>query len=158
MRTSIFAMCAASFALLLSTPRVAISQESTAGSKLEVHVNYSGTGTVDEKHKIYVALWDSLDFVKGGEAMPLATDSTSSKDGTVTFESVTKTPVYVSTAYDPSGEWDAHSAPPDGTSVGLYSKTPGQPEPVDLKPGKTTKIELSFDDSVKMKGGKATPQ
>ena len=40
----------------------------------------------------------------------------------------------------------------------LYSKTPGQPEAVDLKPGKTTKIELAFDDSVKMKGGNPTPQ
>jgi hypothetical protein len=53
---------------------------------------------------------------------------------------------------------DAESPPPDGSSLGLYSKTPGQATAIDLEPGKATKIELAFDDSVKMKGGKATPQ
>lgn len=88
---------------------------------------------------------------------PFAMQPASSKNGVVTFDNGKKTPVYVSTAYDPNGKWDAQSPPPDGCSLGLYSKT-GQPAPVDLKPGKTTKIELAFDDSVKMKGGKATPQ
>jgi hypothetical protein len=62
----------------------------------------------------------------------------------------------VSAVYDPSGQWDAQSQPPEGSSLGLYSKTPGTPEPIDLKPGKTVSIELAFDDSVKMKGGQAT--
>ena len=90
--------------------------------------------------------------------MPFAVQAPSSKDGMVTFEDVKKTPVYVSAAYDPSGHWHAQSPPPDGSSLGLYSKAPGQPEAVDLKPGNTNKIELAFDDRVKMKGGKATPQ
>lgn len=157
MKASVFATCAAAFGLLLNSPQIVMCQDSNTGSKLEVHINYSGTGTVDQKHKIYVALWDSPDFVKS-EMPPFATQPSSSKDGVVTFENVKKTPIYVSTAYDPNGEWDAQSPPPDGSSLGLYSKTPGQPAPVNLKPGKTTKIELAFDDSVKMKGGKATPQ
>lgn len=157
MKASIFATCAAVFGLLLSSPQVVVCQDSNAGSTLQVQLNYSGKGTVDEQHKIYVALWDSPDFVKS-EMPPFATQPASSKDGVVTFENVKKTPVYVSTAYDPNGKWDAQSPPPDGSSLGLYSKTPGQATPVDLKPGKTTKIELAFDDSVKMKGGKATPQ
>jgi hypothetical protein len=145
--------------LLLSSARVSSGQDSNTGSKLEVHLNYSGSGTVDEKHKIYVVLWDSPDFVKGGgERMPSAVQAASSKDGTVTFDGVTKSQVFVSAAYDPSGQWDAQSSPPEGTVLGLYSKTPGQPEPVELKPGKTTKIDFTFDDSVKMKGGKPTPQ
>jgi hypothetical protein len=157
MKASVFATYAVVFGLLLSSPRIVVCQDSNAGSKLQVHVNYSGTGTVDAKHKIYVVLWDSPDFIKS-EMMPFAIQPASSKDGVVRFEDVKKTPVYVSAAYDPSGQWDAQSPPPDGSSLGLYSKTPGQPEALDLKPGKTTKIELAFDDQVKMKGGKATRQ
>lgn len=157
MKASVFATSAAVFALLLSSPQITVCQESNAGSTLQVQLNYSGTGTVDGQHKIYVAVWDSPDFVKN-EMPPFATQPASSKNGVVTFENVKKTPVYVSTAYDPKGQWDAQSPPPDGSSLGLYSKTPGQATAVDLKPGKTTKIEVAFDDSVKMKGGKATPQ
>lgn len=88
--------------------------------------------------------------------MPFLIQSTSSKNGTVTFDDVKKTPVYLSAAYDPSGQWDAQSPPPDGSSLGLYRKTPGDPAPIDLKPGKKATIDLAFDDSVKMKGGRAT--
>jgi hypothetical protein len=102
-------------------------------------------------------LWDSPDFANK-DMVPPAVQATSSKDGTVTFDAVTKTPVYVSAAYDPNGQWDAQSAPPEASSLGLYSKAPGTPAPIDLKKGKKTAIDLAFDGSVKMKGGKATPQ
>lgn len=157
-----FAICAAAVGLLVTSPDTAISQESGTGFTLQVRPKYSGTGTVDDKHKIYIVLWDSPDFVKdhpaGTGSPPLAIQSTSSRDGLVTFNDVKKTPVYVSAAYDPTGQWDVQSPPPEGSSLGLYSKAPGQPQAVDLKPGKTAKAELPFDDSVKMKGGKATQQ
>jgi hypothetical protein len=153
MKLSSVAICAVGAGLLLAAAPNAVSQDSSARSKLKVHVTYSGTGTVDEKHKVYVVLWDSPDFVTQG-SMPVEIQSTASKDGTVTFEDVKKTPAYISSVYDAGGTWDAQSPPPDGCSLGLYSKTPGKPEPVDLKPGDTTTIELTFDDSVKMKSGK----
>ncbi len=155
MKRSVFVICAGVLGLLLTSPRTAISQGASEGSTLKVRVNYSGAGTVDEKHKIYVVLWDSPDFVNGETTAPFAMQAASSKDGVVTFDDVKKTPVYVSAAYDPSGQWDAQSAPPEGSSLGVYSKTPGKPEPIDLKPGKATTIDLAFDDSVKMKGGHA---
>lgn len=157
MKTNFFAICAMVCGSLLASPCIAVGQEGNAGSELEVHVKYSGAGTVDDKHKVYVALWDSPDFASK-DMVPFAVQATSSKDGTVTFDHVSKTPVYVSAAYDPSGQWDAQSAPPDGSSLGLYSKTPGTPAPIDLKPGRKTAIDLPFDDSIKMKGGRATPQ
>src|SRR5579884_575022 len=156
MKYHIVAASGAFLALLLSTFRPAFPQAATAPSKIEVRVHYSGSGTVDEKHKIYVVVWDSPEFAKSGGVMPAAIESTSSKDGVVTFSDVKKTPAYVSAAYDPSGQWDAQSPPPEGSSLGLYSKTPGTPAPIELKPGKTVSIELPFDDSVKMKGGQAT--
>jgi hypothetical protein len=101
-----------------------------------------------------VVLWDSPDFVTG-QAMPVELQSSTDKRGTVKFSNVQKIPAYVSVAYDPTGEWDAQSGPPpEGTSLGLYSKTPGKPEPIDIKPGTTASIELLFDDSIKMQSGK----
>lgn len=152
MKVNFAAVCAA-FAALISTPQTGLPQNANSPSRLKVAVHYSGTGTIDQEHKIYVVLWDSPDFVKSREVMPSAIQSTSSKRGVVTFDNVNKTPVYVSAVYDPAGKWDAQSPPPEGSSLGLYSKIPGTPEPIDLKPGKTILVELPFDDSVKMKGG-----
>ena len=84
--------------------------------------------------------------------MPFAVMSTSSKNGTVTFNDVAKSPAYVGTVYDPSGNYaERQGPPPPGASLGMYSKTPGQPAPVKVEAGKTTDVEVSFDDSVKMR-------
>lgn len=152
MKLSMLAFCGMVFGLLLTARSTALPQDSSAPSKLQVRVNYTGAGKVDEKHKIYVVLWDSPDFVSGG-AMPVETQPTSSKNGVVTFADVKKTPAYVSSVFDPSGAWDAESAPPEGSSLGLYSKSPGKPEPVEVNGGKTATIELVFDDTVKMRSG-----
>ncbi len=156
MKASILAVAAACLALLLGTPRTGLPKDANTTSQLKVIVRYSGAGTVDEQHKIYIVLWDSATFVKGGGMTPSAVQSTSSKDGSVTFDDVKKSPVYVSAAYDPSGQWTVQSPPPNGSSLGLYSKTPGTPAPIDLKPGQRTSIELPFDDTVKMKAGQPT--
>lgn len=154
MNKSVFTICAAALGLLLASPRPGVCQGSNTASSLQVHATYSGAGTVDEKHKIYVVLWDTPDFIRGG-AMPVSIEPTSSNNAIVTFPDVQKTPAYISSVYDSSGTWDAQSAPPEGSSLGIYSKAPGKPEPIDLKPGKPTKIDLTFDDSVKMKDGQA---
>lgn len=136
-------------AALVST--LAATSESK-GARLIVHLRYTGSGTVDESHKIYVALWDSPDFAKdtGGSIMPLTAVPVTSKSGVARFDDVQKNPVYVSMAYDPTGAWDAHSSPPAGSSLGLYSKEPGVPAPIQLEPGKTTTVSATLDDSHKM--------
>ncbi|MDQ2773470.1 MAG: hypothetical protein M3Y57_00860 [Acidobacteriota bacterium] len=154
MRIGLIPACAILFGLSLAGPQRAVSQDASAPSVLKVNLNYTGSGTVDGTHRIYVVLWDSPDFVSG-QGMPVELQPSSDKRGTVTFSNVTKVPAYVSAAYDPKGAWDGQSGPPpDGSSLGLYSKTPGKPEPIEIKPGKTAAIELSFDDSVKMQSGK----
>ena len=70
MKRRTFAIHAAAAVLLLATPRTGISQQSNASYTLEVRMNYTGTGTVDEQHKVYTVLWDSADFVKGGGSRP----------------------------------------------------------------------------------------
>ena len=82
---------------------------------------------------------------------PVGIKSITSKVGSVEFDGIQKSPAYVSFVYDPTGKWDAASAPPAGASLGLYMKDPGAPAPITLEAGKTTKIETEFDDSFKMK-------
>jgi hypothetical protein len=127
------------------------AQEKTSGGRtLKVKLHYTGSGTIDEKHRIFVFLFDSPDFIKGG-VMPFAMKGAVSKEETVTFSDVEKSPAYVTAVYDPAGSYDGQSGPPpSGASLGLYSKTPGQPAPVSLDEGKTVEIELAFDDTAKM--------
>lgn len=121
-------------------------------SELEVQVSYTGSGTVDESHKVYVVLWDNPNFVtEDAGAPPIDLRGVSSKSASVQFVEIQKNPVYVSMVYDPSGKWDAESPPPAGSSLGFYAKEPGKPAPVQIEPGKTAKISAAFDDSFKMR-------
>lgn len=128
-----------------------------SGSTVQVHLDYTGSGTVDRNHVILVALWDSPDFVKPGSDVkaPFAEKILDLKSGTVKFEHVTQNPVYVSCAYDPTGNWKGGSEPPDGSSLGLYSTEPGVAAPVHLEPGKTAKLSIKLDDSFKKPSGQA---
>jgi hypothetical protein len=122
-------------------------------SKLVVQVSYTGSGTVDESHKVYVVLWDTPDFVKedASGSQPIALKGVTAKSAAVQFDDVQKNPVYISMVYDPTGKWEGTTAPPAGASLGLFQKEPGTPAPIQLQPGKTAKISASFDDSFKMK-------
>jgi hypothetical protein len=135
---------------ICSLPLLRISAQ-TAGATLEAAIKYTGSGPVNASHKVYVALWDSPDFVKDDYKgpPPFSVQSLESKSGTVTFKDVQKNPVYLSMAYDPAGKWQGDSDPPEGASLGLFSQSPGQPAAVDLSPEKTKKISATLDDSFK---------
>jgi len=137
--------------IMASALQYGSAQEKTPASRtLKVKLHYTGSGTIDEKHKILVFLFDSPAFMQG-EGMPFAMKSATSKNETVTFSDVVKSPVYVTAVYDPTGGYDGQSGPPpSGASLGLFSKTPGQPAPVNLDEGKTVEIDLAFDDTSKM--------
>ena len=120
------------------------------GRTAQVQIQYTGSGKVDDSHKIYVALWDSPDFTSPNyTAAPVAVQSTGSKNGTVEFSNVQKVPAYVSAAFDPTGKWDALSSPPAGSSLGMVSKAPPKPDAIDVAQGQTAKVTLKFNDSVK---------
>src|SRR4029453_7727313 len=125
----------------------AYAQTSADRRTIQVEINYTGSGTVNASHKIFVALWESADF-SGGP--PAAVESLDSKKGTVTFSTVQRVPAYVTTAYDPTGAWDAQSPPPSGSSLGMYAKKPPEPEPIDVALGKTVKATVTFDNSAKV--------
>jgi len=135
--------------LLGSAFQFAKAQEK-ASRTLKVKVNYTGSGTVDDKHRIQVFIFDSPDFASGN-GMPTGMQMTAAKDGTVTFADIAGSPVYIATVYDPTGGYDGQSGPPpSGSSLGMYTKEPPKPAPVDIEAGKTVEIEVAFDDSAKM--------
>jgi len=136
---------------LVSFLSAATKASAGKGSTLQVHVAYTGAGTVDDAHKLYVSLWDTPDFAKEGSSAttPIALKFVAAKSAVAEFTDLDKNPVYVGMVFDPTGKWDAQSDPPSGTSLGLYSTEPGVPAPVQLDPAKTTKISATLDDSYK---------
>jgi uncharacterized protein (DUF2141 family) len=139
-----------SLAATIVTLALLANAQSKPDRTLQVKLNYTGSGKVDQDHKIFVFLFDSPDFMQGN-AMPFASQAATAKDGTLTFSNLTVSTVYVVAAFDPKGEYDGMMGPPPaGASMGMYSKEAGKPAPVNLEPGKTAHIDLAFDDSAKM--------
>lgn len=116
---------------------------------LQVKLNYTGAGKVDDAHKIFLFVFDSPDFIQGN-GMPIANQTANAKDQAITFSGLSASTVYLVATYDPKGEYDGMSAPPSGASIGLYAKEPGKPAPIAMEAGKTAHIDLPFDDTIKM--------
>jgi len=138
------------YGLFLLGSVIAAAKARPDGRTIQVDVRYTGAGTVNASHKIYVALWDDPGFASPGGDPPVAVQPLDSASGTVTFSNVQKVPAYISVAYDPTGSWDAQSPPPSGTSLGMYTTNPPKPEPISVDSGKTVKITLTFDDAMKV--------
>lgn len=135
--------------LLLGLAGSAMAQAPDA-RELSVKLNYTGAGTVDAQHRILVMIFDSAEFTSG-TVPPVQMKFASAKDATVTFSSIAASTVWVAAVYDPAGKYDASEGPPPtGSSIGIYAKTPGQPEAVKLEAEKKTEIVLAFGDEFKM--------
>ncbi|MEO8656962.1 MAG: hypothetical protein ABI693_00745 [Bryobacteraceae bacterium] len=140
---------AAAACLMVAAPQAQAQAKPAAGT-LNIKINYTGSGTVDDKHQIVIFLFDSPDFVKG-EGMPFLSKFATSKSETVKIEDVTTSPVYIAVAYAPDGSYDGTSGPPpSGSSLGMYMKEPPAPAPIKIEPGKAVGVTVQFDDSTKM--------
>jgi hypothetical protein len=145
------ALVAATLLCLAGVWQRGVAQEKAPAARtLKVKLNYTGAGTVDEKHRIFVFLFDTPDFIKGDSAMPIGFGSGAAKDATVTVSDIAKSPVYVIAVFDPTGAYEGMSKPPSGASMAMYGKTPGEPGPIAIEAGKTTQIDVPFDDTIKM--------
>lgn len=157
---------------VLATARTQTKAKATpTGNTLKVKLNYTGTGVVDEKHKIYVLVCDADPFQAErledytGKPAPkqepalsrqaqkvariLWRESAVTKDAIIAFTKLAASPVYVVAFYDKAGSYQGHSDPPSGSPMGVYGSKPGQPDPIKLLAGKPTKVEVTFDDSNK---------
>jgi len=142
------------------------AKAAAAHRTLKVKLNYSGAGLVDEKHKIYVLLFDGNPYAakklvdSTSDASPpfptadvchiLRRQSASGKNEVATFKDLTISPVYAVAFLDQNGSYDGLSVPNSGSPTGLYGKAPDTAKPIELAEGKTVKVVLTFDDSTKI--------
>jgi len=129
---------------------------------LEVKVNYTGSGIVDAKHKIYVMLFDAnpmtattlVDSTSGptpavssGVSHILARQSTDSRNGKITFSNLTAPKVYAAAFFDKTGQYHGVADPSPGSPMGLYGTFPDQLTAITTENAKTVRVTISFDDS-----------
>lgn len=112
-----------------------------AARMLKLTVNYTGTATVNSSHKVAVLLFDSPDYQSGSVA-PVSVLAAERKQQTFTIP-VEQATLYAVAVFDPNGDYQGFSLPPNGARLGLYGR------PIQTGPGKTTEVTLAFDDSVK---------
>ena len=114
--------------------------------KLQVTVQYKGTGTVDKTHQIFVWVFDTPDINEN--SVPIATDQATSNDATLSFSGLPKT-VYLAAAFNEKGNFDGtQGPPPSGTPITIYGgmgTATGVPTG-----GDEAKVTVTFDDSVRM--------
>lgn len=148
---------------LLPIPAAHKSSQAAAGERvLRIKLNYTGAGAVDEKHKIYVLLFDANPLTAStlsdatSQATPpapvagvshiLARESAATKDGVITFHSVPVSPVYAVFFFDKTGTYNNGQADPSsGSPMGMYGTPPDKLEAIALEPGKPVQLTFSFD-------------
>ena len=132
---------------------------------LKVKLNYTGAGTVDEQHKIYVLLFDANPFTASrledsssaptlpvpapGVSHIIRRQGASSKNASVTFNDLTVSPVYAAAFFDRNASYNPESFLIEGAPMGVYGKSPAQADPIKLSVEKTVEVVLGFDDSIK---------
>jgi hypothetical protein len=98
----------------IASPAI-VAQET---GNLKVTVTYTGAGTVDGTHEIYLWLFDTPNIT--ADTPPLASDVLTVSGGTATFSGLPKE-VYIAAAFDEKGDWDGTSGPPPpGTPLTIY--------------------------------------
>lgn len=112
---------------------------------VKVTVKYTGKGTVDTSHRIWVWLFDTPDIGPG--AMPIAEMAIEKNGATANFAAVGAGKVWVAVAYDEKGGFGGMAPPPSGSPVALYMSD-GKPGLV--IPGADAAITVTFDDTDRM--------
>jgi hypothetical protein len=123
----------------------AVLPQATAAD-ISVTVTYTGKGTVDDTHPVWVFLFDTPEIGPG--AVPIARQAVKKSGAAATFKGISTDPVYIAVAYDEKGGYDGNAGPPPaGAPVSIYS-TDGKGTPAPVKPA--AKVKLLFDDSQRM--------
>ena len=131
-------------AAVASRPLAAEPETARAGD-VKVTVKYTGEGTVDTGHRLWVWLFDTPEIGPG--AIPIAEMSIEKNGGTATFTNLAAGKVWVGIAYDVAGGFAGAGPPPTGSPVTIYTEK-GVPTPV--TPGPDASVTVTFDDAQKM--------
>ena len=140
-------MLSLTFVLLtaIATRPVAAAPETARAGDVKVTVKYTGKGTVDASHRLWVWLFDTPEIGPG--AIPISEMSIDKNGGTASFTNVAVGKVWVAIAFDVAGGFAGAAPPPSGSPATLYMEK-GVPTPV--TPGPDVAITVVFDDTQKM--------
>jgi hypothetical protein len=138
-----WAVVAAVGLAVLAGPGAQGTEATQAGVK--VTVEYTGKGTVDASHRIWVWLFDTPEIGPG--AMPIGELSIEKNGGTADFTAVAAHQVWVAVAYDEKGGFGGMAPPPSGSPVALYL---ADGKPGWVTPGTEAAITVTFDDTGRM--------
>jgi hypothetical protein len=115
---------------------------------VNVTVKYTGKGTVDAGHRIWVWLFDTPQIGPG--AIPIAEQSFEKNGGTATFPNPAAKEVYVAVAFDEAGGFAGQAPPPPGSPIAIYgAKGPNDP-PVAVTPGPKGSVTVILTDAARM--------
>jgi hypothetical protein len=132
-----------------SDQRPQLEQAQPEPGKLSVKVTYDGAeGPVNEAHQILVFVFDTPEFTQGG-VIPIRFNGIKENGGAVEFE-LSQSPVYLAIIYDKEGGFAFTGPPASGSPASLYMNEPPVPAAIEITPGKTAEVALSFDDSFRV--------
>ena len=136
-------------AVIFTTAATGAEQTKPAAdaTSVNVTVKYTGAGTVDDNHRIWVWLFDNPTI--GPDSIPIGEQSISKNGGMATF-STTTTQVYIAIAYDEKGGFAGQAPPPSGSPVALYGMSGPNGQPQAVTPGAKGTVTVTFDDSQRM--------
>lgn len=124
----------------------AVTRTDVAAGALTVTVRYTGQGSVDDGHRLWIWLFDTPDI--GPNSMPIHEAFVSTNGGSTTIEGVGPDRVWIAVAFDQRGGSTGNAPPASGSPVGIHAGADGRPTPVDTASKVTTLV--TFDDSVRM--------
>ena len=129
----------------------ACGQDKPAESgKLAVSVDYTGKGTVDKDHHLWIWAFDNPDSSTWADTTPLAV-GTLTENGATTSSPALPKQVYLAAAYDEKGGYDGTSgAPPLAHQSPSMAQTAGGPAGAVPTGGDDATLKFTFDDSFRM--------
>jgi hypothetical protein len=133
-------------AIVLTASAAPLAARADEAATVKVTIKYTGKGTVDSSHRVWVWLFTSPDIGPG--SMPIAQTSIDKNGTAAIFEAVDGERVWIAVAFDEQGVMTGDGPPPAGTPIGLYVGSDGAPRAV--TPGDTADATLVFDDSLRM--------
>jgi hypothetical protein len=124
------------------------AKPAAAAANVRVTVKYTGKGTVDATHRIWVWLFDNPAIGPG--AIPIAELSLDKNGGTAAFPNVSAQQVYVAVAYDEKGGFAGQAPPPPGSPIALYGVKAAEDPPLPITPGPKAAVTIALSDAQRM--------
>lgn len=148
MKTSARALSAAVILAAVIASATAPATAQDGDDTVKVTVKYNGKGPVNEKHRLWVWLFDNPQIGPG--SIPIAEMALDKNGATATFPRVAATQVWIAVAYDEGGGFTGQAPPPPGSPIAMYGMKGPDSAPQPVTPGGKGAVSISFDDTVRM--------